>query len=98
MLTMGLLAATLGTGLTAEAAFRNDICLPAKLWMLDGVQNEIYVQPFLKRWRPYDDFVRFSMGNRPFFRRLGHVATVDKPVEDAVLTVELVNGDEFETL
>ena len=98
LLTTGLLAATLGAGLTAEAAFRNDICLPAKLWMLDGVQNEIYVQPFLKRWRPYDDFVRFSMGNRPFFRRLGHVATVDKPVEDAVLTVELVNGDEFETL
>lgn len=99
MLAMGALAATLGAGLTAEA-FVNDICLPSKLWMLSDVQNEIYVQPFLKRWRPYDDFVRFSLTprNLPFKRQLGAVVSIDRPSDGSTLTAELVNGDEFKTI
>lgn len=82
-----------------SARFVNDICLPSSLWMLDGVQNEIYCKPFVKRWRPYDDYVRFSIPKDcPFYRRLGHVATIEKPVDGTVLSVELVNGDEFETV
>ena len=81
------------------ARFVNDICLPSQLWMLDGVQNEIFCRPFVKRWRPYDDYVRFSMPKTcQFFRRLGHVATIEKPVDGTFLTVDLVNGDEFDTV
>jgi len=87
---------------TAEAKpFTNDIALPSQLYMLKGVRNEVFVHPFLKRWRPYDDFVRFELkgGDRTaFLRRLSSVATVTNPVEGAKLEVSLVNGDEFETV
>lgn len=80
--------------------FVNDICLPSSLYMLSDTQNDIFVKPFIKRWRPYNDFVRFSSDGKkqPFLRRLSRVASITKPVDGAVLTVNLVNGDEFETV
>ncbi|MCQ2402116.1 MAG: hypothetical protein MJ202_00095 [Lentisphaeria bacterium] len=84
---------------SVQRGFVNDICLPSKLYMLTETPNDIFVEPFLKRWRPYDDFVRFSVqGGAAFSRRLSMVATVDKVVDGSVLTVDLVNGDEFETI
>ncbi|MBR6324151.1 MAG: hypothetical protein IKR62_04145 [Victivallales bacterium] len=81
---------------TTMSTFVNDICLPSTLWLLSDTQNDLFVQPFLKRWRPYDDFVRFSLDkNAPFMRRFSMVASIDKPVDGSVLTTELVNGDEF---
>ncbi len=78
--------------------FVNDICLPSTLWLLSDTQNDLFVQPFLKRWRPYDDFVRFNLSqNAPFMRRFSTVASIDRPVDGSVLTTELVNGDEFIT-
>ena len=83
----------------AAYGFVNDICLPSQLWMLPETQNNVFVQPLIKRWRPYNDFVRFSADRQcHFLRRLNRVATIDKPVDGATLTVELVNGDEFETV
>ena len=80
-------------------AFVNDICLPSALYMLADTPNDVFVQPFLKRWRPYNDFVRFGMKDKnAFSRRLSHVATVSKPTDGAVLHVDLVNGDEFKTV
>lgn len=81
-------------------AFVNDICLPSSLYLLSDVQNDIFVQPFLKRWRPYNDFVRFGMTRKEdvFMRRLSHVASIDKPRDGAQLVVELVNGDAFDTV
>ncbi|HPK76092.1 MAG TPA: hypothetical protein PLM57_14925, partial [Candidatus Latescibacteria bacterium] len=78
----------------------NDISLPSQLWMLSDTQNDIFVKPILKRWRPYDDFVRFDMDRKypKFMRRLSHVASLDKPVDGAVMDVSLVNGDAFETV
>jgi len=81
--------------------FVNDICLPSNLWLLSDTANDLFVQPFLKRWRPYDDFVRFSLSgpDKPAFsRRLSPVATIGRPVDGSKLTVDLVNGDEFETV
>ena len=95
-----------GANMAAEAeayasdSFRNDICLPSTLWMLSDTQNDIFVQPFIKRWRPYDDFVRFDMNPKAgtFMRRLNHVASIDSPAEGAVVDVSLVNGDAFDVL
>ena len=87
--------------LVSEARpFTNDIAIPSRLYMLKGVRNEIFVKPLIKRWRPYDDFVRFDTknGRNAFLRRLSTVATVTNPVEGATLDVSLVNGDEFETV
>ena len=83
-----------------EQPFVNDICLPSYFYMLSDTPNDMFVQPILKRWRPYDDFVRFDMDRKygGFVRRLGHVATIDKPQDGALVSVDLVNGDEFKTV
>ena len=80
--------------------FLNDICVPSTLWMLSDSQNAIFVKPLIKRWRPYDDYVRFEIdnGQGKFFRRLSTVASVDRPRDGMVLQVSLVNGDEFKVL
>ena len=77
----------------------NDICLPQELYLLKGVPFDLFAQPILRRWRPYDDFVRFSgdQGVR-FLRRLSQVATVEGLQDGAELTVSLVNGEEFEEI
>jgi hypothetical protein len=77
--------------------FVNDICLPAKLYMLSGVQNNIFVEPLIKRWRPYDDFVRFS-GTSQFQRRLQRVASINAPEDGSTVTVSLINQDRFDTI
>ena len=95
----GLCLGALLFAVPAEA-FTNDICLASQLWMLSGVRNDVFFKPFVKRWRPYDDFVRFSSGrgDMRFSRHLGHVVSIDEPVDGAVLTAALVNGDEFRTV
>ena len=89
-----------GLGSTSGTPFVNDICLPSSLYLLSDTRNDLFVQPFLKRWRPYDDYVRFAMDRKfgRFMRHLSTVVTLDKPVDGAEMDVELVNGDEFETV
>jgi hypothetical protein len=77
--------------------FRNDICLPSTLYMLNGVQNNVFVEPLIKRWRPYNDVVRFS-GTAQFQRRLERVASISSPHDGDSLCLQLVNLDEFETI
>lgn len=79
------------------AQFVNDICLPSKLYMLSGVQNDIFVEPLVKRWRPYDDVVRFS-GTAKFQRRLQRVASIRDPKSGDKVTISLINFDHFDTL
>ncbi|MGH2564153.1 MAG: hypothetical protein ACRDE5_06555 [Ginsengibacter sp.] len=80
-----------------RALFVNDICLPAKLYMLSDVQNNIFVEPLIKRWRPYNDVVRFS-GTSKFQRRLQRVASIDTPEDEATVTISLINQDRFDTV
>ncbi|MGN0866225.1 MAG: hypothetical protein ACI4SG_00910 [Oligosphaeraceae bacterium] len=90
----------LGVSLSLAAQYTpNDICLPRKLYLLEGVPLDIHTQPMLRRWRPYDDFVRFSgdKGVR-FQRRLSQVATIASAEDGAMLTASLVNADEFQEL
>jgi len=93
-----LFSALAGVAADASDRFVNDISLPSKLWMLSDAQNDVFVRPLLKRWRPDDDYVRFSVSTGRLMRHLGHVASLDKPIDGAVLNVELVNGDAFETV
>jgi len=74
----------------------NDICIPSVLYMLSDTRNDIFIEPLIKRWKPYDDFVRFS-GNASYSRRLMRVASVDSPRNNDTIITSLVNGDGFET-
>lgn len=65
--------------------------------MLSGAQNDIFIQPLLKRWRPYNDVVRFS-GSTDYSRRLQRVASIIDPVAGSTVTLELVNQDQFKTV
>lgn len=77
--------------------FINNICLPSKQYLLSGVQNDLFFQTFLKRWRPYDDFVRLS-GTVEYSRRYEKVASIKNPETGKIIRVELVNGDRFEVV
>ena len=82
-----------------KMGFVNDICMPSVLYMLSDTQNDIFVQPMLKRWRPYDDYVRFSLDKGgQFMRNLSSVASITEPVDGSTLTTAFINGDEFETV
>ena len=74
--------------------FTNDICLPSKHYLLSGVQNDFFIQSFIKRWRPYNDFVRFG-GTAKYERRYEDVASIKNPESGLVMKVELINGDSF---
>ena len=81
----------------SQPAYSNDISLPAKQYMMAGVQNNMFVQTFLKRWRPYNDFVRFS-GTAKYVRRYEKVASIKEPATGQTIIVDLVNGDKFEVV
>ena len=80
-----------------KSNFKNDICIPGKLYMLSDIRNDVFVEALIKRWRPYNDFVRFS-GDCVYSRKLNRVASVDTPVDGSNMKIELVNSDEFETI
>ncbi|MEP5338568.1 MAG: hypothetical protein ABJL44_03665 [Algibacter sp.] len=81
----------------AQKIFQNDICLPSTLYMLENTQNNIFIEPLIKRWKPFDDVVRFS-GTSEYSRRLQRVASINKPIDGASITLDLVNQDEFNTI
>lgn len=85
------------TSAQTSQAFENDICLPSTLYFLSGVQNDIFVEPLIKRWRPYNDVVRFS-GTAKYVRRLERVASVTEPEDKSTVTVTLINQDDFDTV
>lgn len=65
--------------------------------MLSDIRNDVFVEALIKRWRPYNDFVRFS-GDCVYSRKLNRVASVDTPVDGSNMKIELVNSDEFEII
>lgn len=88
---------TLSGGNLSTPGFQNDICIPGTLYLLGNVQNDIFVEPLIKRWRPYDDVVRFS-GTADYSRRLQRVASITLPIEATKVTLSLINQDEFRTI
>ena len=74
--------------------FVNDIVFPRNTYMMSGCDNEIYFQPFLKRWRPYDDFIRFDK-IKGLKIHTGKRVVFKDPKDNDTLTIRLINGDEF---
>jgi hypothetical protein len=71
-------------------SFKNDICLAAKLYMLSEVQNNVFIEPLIKRWKPYNDVLRFS-GTARYQRRLQRFAIIGEPEEGATVSLSLIN-------
>lgn len=71
----------------------NEICLPRYLYMLSDVRNDIFVQPFVKRWRPEIDYVRFTPGRVEFSRSTERVISIDHPLAWQTITVALYNNN-----
>jgi hypothetical protein len=79
-----------------KVLFQNDICIPRTVYMLSDLRNNIFIEPLLKRWRPYNDFVRFT-GNAKYSRRLEKVASIDNPQNSDTIVTQLINSDDFKT-
>ncbi|WP_455497240.1 acetylxylan esterase [Coprobacter sp.] len=80
-----------------DISFYNDICIPSRLYMLADTENKIFIKPLIKRWRPYEYFVRFS-GDVPFSVVLGDKVVLDKPKNDKVLITNLIEGNDFKAV
>lgn len=89
-----LLTMVIGINGQSQSSFSNDICFPSKQYFLDVKQSDMFVQTFLKRWRPFDDYVRFS-GTAIYARRYEKVATLKSPKNGQIIKVELINSDSF---
>lgn len=81
-----------------EISFKNDIAVPSTLYLMDDWQNDFFVRPIIKRWRPDNDFVVFNLDQGTFLRRFQTVMSIKKPVDNSVLSVKLINSDYFETV
>lgn len=80
------------------AGFRNEISVPSKVYMLSDVDNTLFIEPIMKRWRLYDDIVRFS-GDAAYTRRTSRYVTVRPEAgTERRMVVDLVNTDRFDTL
>lgn len=97
LLTSGMLLLMCMSLWSETKVFQNDICIPRKLYMLSGVENRVYVEAILKRWRPYNDFVRFS-GNCSFSEKRPRVASIQDPKDGSCMVVDLVNSDDFQVV
>lgn len=80
-----------------KLTFQNDICLPSKLYMLSETQNNIFVEPLIKRWRPYNEVVRFS-GTAKYQRKLQRVVSINEPLDGTSVSLSLINQDNFDTV
>ena len=80
-----------------DLIFKNEIVVPAQFYMLAGVQNDLFVEPIIKRWKPNDEVVRFG-GNANYLRRLQRVASIKNPTDSAKITFNLINLNNFDTL
>lgn len=76
--------------------FRNELTIPSRLYMLSDTRNDIFYEPIIKRWRPYEWFVRIESEKEiKFGRKLERVASIDTPVDNGILYFDLYNGDNF---
>jgi hypothetical protein len=72
----------------------NDIAMPNKLYMLSSTQNDIFIEPIIKRWRPDLYSVVFS-GYLTFQRKLNRVASISLPSDNSLITTTLLKNDNF---
>ena len=75
---------------SGQSETTNDICLPKYLYMLSDTRNDIYVEPFIRRWRPAIEFVRFT-SRTPFLEQSERYVYIDKPKAWQTITATLYN-------
>ena len=73
-----------------KAEFVNELAMPLKLYMLDGIQNDMYIDTFIKSWRPYMEYVRMAASSgMNFSRTWQRVYSITSPVDNGRLSIYL---------
>lgn len=80
-----------------NCCFRNNITYPQSTYIMTGVDNEIFFQPILKRWRPYNYYLRVDKTNG-LIAQTSKKIVLNKPVDGDTITFNLFEGDEFDVL
>ena len=75
----------------------NDIALPSELYMLPKSSNNLFSQSYIRRWNPYEYYVRVN-GDCFFERRLPEVSTVVNPKDECHINIDLIRSADFDTL
>lgn len=64
--------------------------MPSKLYMLAGVQNDMYIDTFIRSWRPYMEYVRMAASTGlSFSRTWQRVYSITSPVDNGALTIRM---------
>lgn len=71
---------------------KNDICLPKYLYMLSDTRNDVFVEPFIRRWRPSSDIVRFNSQSPMIEQTTRHICLA-QPIPWQTLGVNLYNEE-----
>jgi hypothetical protein len=75
-----------------EISSDNDISFPSELYVLSGVPSKIYVQPFLRRWKPYNNRVMVSGHG---IRRTDETCSVIETQKSTTIKISLYNTENF---
>ncbi len=82
----------------AIASAQNKISMPSKQYLLQGVQNKMFVQTFMKNDNLAGDIVRFE-GTTKYAKSggvLAKSATIDNPIDGKTIEFKLYDGQTFE--
>jgi hypothetical protein len=71
----------------------NDICLPRYLYMLSDTQNNLFIEPFIKRWRPETNYVRFIGSTTVYSKKTNRGVSIDNPKAWATVGIALYDSD-----
>lgn len=96
-LIFGLFPAFIAFPVSSAESVSNDCALPSELYMLPKGTNNLYTQSFLRRWLPYEYFVRVD-GNCSFEKRVPNVTSIVNPHDGDRLVVDLVHCEDFKSL
>jgi len=77
---------------------QNQITYPSNTYLMDNVDNYIYNQTMMRRWKPYDDFVRISCSGTSLKTQSGKRTIINKPVNGDTLRVDLINVENIDTV
>lgn len=74
----------------------NSICIPQKIYLLSGVNNDIFYEPILQKWQPYQYDVRAitsENGGRDYVKANKRVCTL-KDTTSSYITLKLYDDHE----
>ena len=70
----------------------NDIAMPSKMYMLEGVVHDIFSTAIQQKNKPYENFIRFS-GTQSYTREFKNTSKISNPQNGSIIKTSLYSKD-----